>query len=78
MSFKINFSYILNILNKKKCRPTPCHEGIQYVDDDDDEEPLFDKNDLHVLDYKPTLKILCIDVILKHNLDTSILPEVIR
>lgn len=36
---------------------------------------LWDYNDLHVLDFEPTLKTLAIMSVLKHNLDTSVLPQ---
>lgn len=39
---------------------------------------LYDHSDLHVLDFAPTLKMLCELVVLEHNLDTSLLPLDIR
>ncbi|CAK1546692.1 unnamed protein product [Leptosia nina] len=42
---------------------------------DDDDEKLLDNNDLHILDYNPTLKVLCINYVLENNLDISLLPK---
>lgn len=39
---------------------------------------LYDHSDLHVLDFAPTLKMLCELVVLEHKLDTSLLPLDIR
>lgn len=39
---------------------------------------LMDHTDLHVLDFSPNLKTLCLMVVLKHNLNTFWLPECLR
>lgn len=43
-----------------------------------DNDKLVDYNDLHVLDFQPTLKTLCLAAVLKHNLKDSILPAKLR
>ncbi|XP_014363466.2 kelch domain-containing protein 3 [Papilio machaon] len=41
----------------------------------DDPERLIDNSDLHILDYSPTLKTLCILKVLELNLDQTYLPR---
>ncbi|GLH02669.1 hypothetical protein R5R35_001086 [Gryllus longicercus] len=36
---------------------------------------LFHRNDVHVLDLSPSLRTLCLQVVIKHKLDTNILPQ---
>ncbi|XP_047994369.1 kelch domain-containing protein 3-like [Leguminivora glycinivorella] len=48
---------------------------LRPVSEDDSLELLLDNNDLHILDYSPTLKTLCILKVLEYNLDQSVLPR---
>ncbi|CAG4962389.1 unnamed protein product [Colias eurytheme] len=43
--------------------------------DVDENKKLLDNNDLHILDYMPSLKVLCINYVLDNKLDTSSLPK---
>ncbi|KAJ0175456.1 hypothetical protein K1T71_008615 [Dendrolimus kikuchii] len=53
--------------------PHVCNRPIDSINRNP--ECLIDNSDLHVLDYAPTLKILCILTVLEHNLDQSSLPR---
>ncbi|KAJ1527178.1 hypothetical protein ONE63_008709 [Megalurothrips usitatus] len=44
----------------------------------DDGSKLMDLNDLHVLDFLPSLYTLCLKTVYEHRLDHSGLPEIIR
>lgn len=41
-------------------------------------EDLLDHNDLHVLDFNPTLRQLSILSVIKYKLDQSKLPDILR
>lgn len=58
------------------CSPCPHSSNRPLVDNSDDNpERLIDNSDLHILDYAPTLKTLCILAVLEHNLDITVLPR---
>ncbi|KAL3266083.1 hypothetical protein HHI36_010269 [Cryptolaemus montrouzieri] len=44
----------------------------------DIEDKLIDHNDMHILDFSPSLRTLCMGVIKKYKLDDSILPDILR
>lgn len=56
---------------------SPClHFGNRLIDNIySNPERLIDNSDLHILDYAPTLKVLCILSVLKNKLDQSSLPR---
>ncbi|KAG7306015.1 hypothetical protein JYU34_008586 [Plutella xylostella] len=49
--------------------------GGRQVVSDENQERLIDNSDLHVLDYSPSLKTLCILSVLENNLDQTCLPR---
>ncbi|XP_023936479.2 kelch domain-containing protein 3 [Bicyclus anynana] len=55
---------------------SPCAQNNRPSNESDDSsERLIDNSDLHVLDYSPSLKTLCILAVLKYNLDQTSLPH---
>lgn len=39
---------------------------------------LWDYNDVHVLDFQPSLRTLAMLTVLKHKLDQSLLPQTLK
>ncbi|CAH4036449.1 unnamed protein product [Pieris brassicae] len=52
------------------------HVPVETKDDEsEDEERVLDKDDLHLLEYLPSLKVLCIMYINKNKMNTTDLPK---
>lgn len=54
---------------------SPCDQYDQSAGHD---RRLWDYNDVHVLDFEPSLKTLSMMTVMKHNLDMSELPHNVR
>lgn len=54
---------------------SPCDQFDQSAGHD---PQLLDYNDVHVLDFEPSLKTLAMMTVMKHNLDMSDLPHNVR
>uniref|UniRef100_A0A1B6KC59 Kelch domain-containing protein 3 n=1 Tax=Graphocephala atropunctata TaxID=36148 RepID=A0A1B6KC59_9HEMI len=46
--------------------------------DIDPESRLTDHDDLHILEFDPSLRVLCLLSVIQHKLDTSCLPEILK
>lgn len=55
--------------------PDDIQELPHFEDFTDPERGLYDNNDLHVLDYSPTLKTLCALSVMENQIDYSCLPQ---
>lgn len=52
--------------------------NIKKTESPTSEQDLVDHSDLHVLDFSPSLKTLCLLATMQHRLDTSFLPQNLR
>jgi len=60
---------------------SPANENDELLDhfvDIDPESRLNDHDDLHVLEFEPSLRTLCLMKVIRHQLDTTYLPEVLK
>ncbi|XP_072939267.1 kelch domain-containing protein 3 [Epargyreus clarus] len=60
------------------CMATPNNQLTDSDGDGEGTEILMDNSDLNILDYNPSLRVLCIACVLKHKLDQSSLPQSIQ